>query len=87
MINMTAKQLKNKTGEALRLVKKGEKILITKRGKPAAILIPSSDYNEEGGLEIRGFEEAWKDIESTIEQAEPRFSNWRDAMKWARKKD
>jgi antitoxin (DNA-binding transcriptional repressor) of toxin-antitoxin stability system len=37
---MKARGLKDKTGEALRLVKQGEKVMITVYGNPRAILSP-----------------------------------------------
>ncbi|MFQ5741206.1 MAG: type II toxin-antitoxin system Phd/YefM family antitoxin, partial [Acidobacteriota bacterium] len=43
---MTAKQLKNRTGEALRQVMQGEEILVTVRGKPAAVMRPPSGEEE-----------------------------------------
>ena len=37
---MTAKYLKNNTGEAMRRVSKGEKVVVTLRGKPFALISP-----------------------------------------------
>ena len=37
---MTAKHLKNNTGEAMRRVSKGEKVVVTLRGKPFALISP-----------------------------------------------
>ncbi|TFE69310.1 hypothetical protein A7Q09_05310 [Methylacidiphilum sp. Yel] len=84
---MTAKELKNKTGSALRYVAKGGKILITLRGKPIAIISPP---NLEGSLQqplLRSFEEAWRDIEETLEKTEPFFINWKEAESWSRRKE
>ena len=79
---ITAKELKNKTGEALRLVSKGEKVLVTRRGKPFAYISPFTDDE----FALKPFEQAWKDIERTLESTEPHFKNWREAMRWLRER-
>ena len=79
---ITATELKNKTGEALRLVSKGEKVLVTRRGKPFAYISPFT----EDEFTLKPFEQAWKDIEKTLESAEPYFKSWREAMRWVRKR-
>ena len=43
---VTAKELKNKTGEILRQVCSGEKVLVTRRGKPCAIERPGERRKE-----------------------------------------
>ena len=43
MQSISAKELKNRTGEVLRRVGGGEKVLMTKRGKPCAVLSPVSE--------------------------------------------
>src|SRR5579875_2126845 len=40
---MTAREPKNRTGEALRHVARGSKVVITRRGKPWAILGPAGE--------------------------------------------
>jgi len=37
---ITAKQLKQKTGEIIKKVKSGERLTVTYRGKPVAIIAP-----------------------------------------------
>jgi len=39
---MTARELKNRTGDALRAVGQGEQVLITRRGKPFALVVPAT---------------------------------------------
>src|SRR5207249_5427930 len=39
---MTARELKNRTGDALRPVGQGEQVLITRRGKPFALVVPAT---------------------------------------------
>ncbi|MBI4483672.1 MAG: type II toxin-antitoxin system prevent-host-death family antitoxin, partial [Acidobacteria bacterium] len=40
---ITAKALKNRTGEALRYVARGGKLVVTRRGKPLAVLAPATE--------------------------------------------
>jgi len=83
MKSCSAKERKNHTGEILRQVGSGEKVLITKRGKPCAILSPI----ENGPVDdksIRLFQEAWSDIERTLRTTRPAFKTWLGAMQWAR---
>jgi prevent-host-death family protein len=40
---MTAKELKNRTGDALRAVGQGERVLVTRRGKPFALVVPATN--------------------------------------------
>jgi len=85
---MTAKELKNKTGAALRYVAKGGKVLITMRGKPIAVI---SHPNLQKGMSqqpmLRTFDEAWKDIEETLEKTESFFKSWREAENWSRRRE
>lgn len=81
---ITAKDLKNRTGAALRLIKQGERILITVRGKPQALLIPAEENMDEPIM--REMQEAWRDIEKTLESSEPQFSTWKEAIQWSRRK-
>lgn len=83
MKSCSARELKNHTGEILRQVGSGEKILITKRGKPCAVLSPV----ENGQLSeksIRPFQEAWMEIEKTLRTSQPEFETWQEAMRWSR---
>ena len=84
MGTVTAKQLKQKTGEMIRRVKAGERLTITYRGKPAAIMAPPAEEKIRALRELRSFDEAWADIEKTLEKADPRFSGWKEATEWAR---
>lgn len=79
---ITAKQLKQRTGEIIRMVRAGERFTLTHRGKPVAIIEPSSEKFSQ--FQARPFEEAWKDIEAALAETVPRFSNWREATRWMR---
>ncbi len=83
MKSVTAKELKNRTGEVLRRVGAGEKVLITKRGKPMALLSPVKT----GQLkppELDTYEDAWAKIEEKLKSTRPRFKTWREAMRATR---
>lgn len=83
MKSCSARELKNHTGEILRKVGGGEKILITKRGKPCAVLSPIG--NEQlTRKDIRPFQEAWDDIERALRTTRPQFKTWQEAMRWTR---
>ena len=79
---MKAKDLKNRTGEALRLVRQGEKFMITVHGKPRAILSPAEGMSLPE--EERKSEEAWKEIEEALNRSKPSFKSWQEAMNWSR---
>lgn len=83
MKSYSAKELKNHTGEILRQVASGEKILITKNGKPHALLSPVAE-EQARDLGVRPFEEAWADIERSLRATRPRFKTWQEAMRWTR---
>jgi prevent-host-death family protein len=47
MQTVGSRELKNRLGRYLRLIGKGEALIITHRGKPVARLLPPSPRNEE----------------------------------------
>jgi prevent-host-death family protein len=81
---ITAKQLKQKTGEVIKKVKDGERLIITHRGKPVATLAPPTVEEKKTFEELRPYEEAWKDIEETLQKTKPAFKGWREATAWVR---
>ena len=81
---ITAKQLKQRTGEVLKKVRSGERLTVTYRGKPVAVIAPST-MEETRALEtLRSFDEAWGDIEQTLRKTKPEFKGWREATEWVR---
>lgn len=86
MKTMTAKELKNKTGEALREVSRGKKILVTRRGKPVAVISSAAEEEFKMKEMISPYGEAWKSIENTLDETKPFFGNWREAISWSRKR-
>lgn len=75
---MTARELKNSTGEVVRSLKRGESILLTFRGKPLGTIVPLGADDRETEL-VRPYEEAWADIEDQLRQTRPRFATWQEA--------
>ncbi|MFC1581092.1 type II toxin-antitoxin system Phd/YefM family antitoxin [Thermodesulfobacteriota bacterium] len=86
MGTVTAKHLKQKTGEIIKRVKSGESLTITHWGKPVAIMRPPTDNENEVSHKLSSFDEAWSDIEKTLKKTKPEFTDWKEASKWARNK-
>ena len=84
MGTVTAKHLKQKTGEIIKRVKSGETLTIPHRGKPVAIMRPSTNSEDEVPQKLRPFDEAWPDIEKTLRKTKPGFADWKEATKWVR---
>ena len=86
MGTVTAKHLKQKTGEVIRRIKAGERVTVTYRGKPVAVIIPPPPEDTEILNELRSFDDAWEDIEQTLAMSKPEFQGWREAIRWIRKR-
>ncbi|MFH1147129.1 MAG: type II toxin-antitoxin system prevent-host-death family antitoxin [Pseudomonadota bacterium] len=86
MGTVTAKQLKQKTGDVIKRVRQGERFTITYRGKPIAVIEPPHLEEKEIREELGSSEEAWKNIEQTLENTAPAFKDWREATEWVRRK-
>ena len=84
MGTVTAKHLKQKTGEIIKRVRSGEHLTITYRGKPVAIISPSTTGETKTLKELRSIDEAWADIEKTLGKTRPGFKGWKEATEWAR---
>jgi len=84
MSTVTAKQLKQRTGEVIRRVRSGERLTVTYRGKPVAVVAPPEEEKMEALKELRSFDEAWRDIEQTLKKTKPEFKEWREATEWVR---
>jgi prevent-host-death family protein len=75
---MTARDLKNATGEVVRALRRGEGILLTFRGRPLGTIQPLQP-GEIDAAPVLPYEDAWADIESQLRQTAPAFPSWRDA--------
>ena len=86
MGTVTAKQLKQKTGEVIKRIKSGERLTLTYRGKPLAVIEPTTEKDSEEIRNVRDPVKAWERIESSLNSTSPEFKNWREATKWVRKR-
>ena len=86
MGTVSSRELKNKTGEVLRRVRRGERVTVTNRGKPVALVVPMSDQVYLDGDADRPCEQAWEDITSTIAETSPRYGSWQEAMDRTRRR-
>ena len=84
MNTVTAKQLKQKTGDVIRRVRSGERLTITYRGKAVAVIAPPEEEKTEALKKLRSFDEAWRDIEQTLKKTKPGFKGWLEATEWIR---
>jgi prevent-host-death family protein len=85
MKTIAAKDLKNRTGDALRAVARGENVIVTVRGKPTALLSPlKADFL--ASLALRLAEDAWKDIEMALKEGKRQFKSADDAMRQTRRR-
>ena len=87
MGTITAKQLKQKTGEVIKRIKSGERLTLTYRGKPLAIIEPATDKNINNLNRVSDSVKAWERIESTLNSTNPKFKNWREATDWVRNRN
>jgi antitoxin (DNA-binding transcriptional repressor) of toxin-antitoxin stability system len=79
---ITARELKNSTGEVVRTLRRGEGLLLTFRGKPLATIEPLSDGEPRAA--VASYEDAWAEIERQLETSTPRFASWKDAEDYSR---
>ncbi len=82
---LSSKELRLRAGEVIQKIKKGERYIITYRGKPVALMLP---FNSETVEEIvpRAYEEAWADLEYTLQVAEPAEKDWVEAINESRRR-
>ena len=86
MGTITAKQLKQKTGEVIKRIKAGERLVLTYRGKLLAYIEPAFDKSTNAADKVNEYQKAWENIESTLEETTPEFKDWREATGWIRKR-
>ncbi len=81
----TSKELRLKTGEIIKGVRKGDRYIVTYRGKPVALVLPFPEQNTVEQAP-RPYEEAWADIEKTINESEAAYSSWENAINESRRR-
>lgn len=80
---MTARELKNATGEVVRALRRGETIVLTFRGKALGTIAPLRAEDPDGPS-IQAFDETWSRIEEELRGSTPRFASWRQAEDYSR---
>ena len=75
---ITARELKNATGDVVRTLRRGESLLLTFRGKPLAIIDPVRGDNADATA-VPAYEEAWAEIEAQLKRSTPHFASWQEA--------
>ena len=87
MGTITAKQLKQKTGDVIKRIKSGERLTLTYRGKPLAVIEPTTDKTLKNLNRVSDSVKAWERIESTLSSTKPEFAHWREATDWVRNRN
>ena len=87
MGTITAKQLKQKTGEVIKRIKSGERLTLTYRGKPLAVIEPTTDKDINKLNKVSDSVKAWESIDSTLKSTNAEFKNWREATAWVRNRN
>ncbi len=85
----TVKELRQDLKRLLERVGGGEQVIITRRGKPVAVLSPFPlEVEEEPSVPIplRPFAEAWAEIEAALRESEPAFSDVEEALARTRRR-
>ena len=75
---VTARELKNATGEVVRSLRRGESLLLTFRGKPLGTIEPV-EGDDAHATAVPSYEEAWAEIEGQLKRSAPHFASWQDA--------
>ena len=81
----TVKELRQDTPRLLAEIGTGERFVITKRGKPVAVLAPFAP-RDEPRQPVRPFAEAWEEIESVLLDSEPAFATLEEALGHSRQR-
>jgi prevent-host-death family protein len=87
MGTVTAKQLKQKTGDVIKRIKSGERLTLTYRGKPLAVIEPATEKDIKELNKVSDSVKAWERIESKLSSTSPEFKNWREATGWVRNRN
>ncbi|GEM_PF-1491399 len=75
---ISARDLKNRSGEVLRALRRGDSLILTFRGRPVGRIVPYAASGAKG-MVIRDYEDAWTEIEDALKDSVPEFPTWREA--------
>ena len=81
----TAKDLRTRTREILRVVQTGERVIVTYRGRPVAVLSPANEAPDVAD-DLRSITDAWPDILRTVRATRPAFRRAEDALRATRRR-
>jgi prevent-host-death family protein len=87
MGTVTAKQLKQRTGDVIKRIKSGERLTLTYRGKPLAVIEPATEKDIKELNKVSDSVKAWERIELKLSSTSPEFKNWRGATGWVRNRN
>ena len=79
---ITAKALKQHTGDFMRRLRAGERFVLTYRGKRIGVVTPWADDGAAGSSGAD--DERWAEVEAALAQSEPEFDDWAQATAWVR---
>jgi prevent-host-death family protein len=83
-ITLTARELKNRTGDAFRALSRGDRVVLTRRGKALAVMVPVTEG--EAAAALPPYDEAWRAIEEALAASEPRYPSLAEAMARSRRR-
>ncbi len=78
MYSVGARELKQHTGEIVERVRKGERVLLTMRGEPVAVISPVDRHIIEEAIEIEA-QRAERESLGWLAASESSFSFWENA--------
>ena len=81
-ITMTAKELKNRTGDAFRAIARGDEVVLTRRGNPVARMTPMVAAPPE----VPSFDEAWAEIDAALADTTPEYETLAETMAATRRR-
>ena len=79
---ITAKALKQHTGDFIKRLRAGEPFVLTYRGKRIGVVTPCTD--DQGEVSSQSADERWAEVEAALAQSEPAFPDWSQATAWIR---
>jgi antitoxin (DNA-binding transcriptional repressor) of toxin-antitoxin stability system len=82
---MSARELKNSTGEVIGTLPRGGSIVLTFRGKPLGTIEPLGSRTLDLPA-VQPYEEAWATIEAELKRSSPHFASWKDAEDESRRR-
>lgn len=80
---VTTKELKLRTRQLLEDARSGERLAVTFRGKPVALLVP---FDEPAAFGVRPYETAWPEIEAALASSKAAYPTPEGALKASRRR-